>query len=446
VSKTWPKLIRDPVHDIISFEDKPWDHLLLKLINTREFQRLRRIKQLGMSEMVFPGANHSRFAHSIGVLHNARQFLARIERLTARKIDEFQRTAVLSAALLHDLGHGPFSHTFEKITSENHEKRTNEIIVSDATEVNAVLRGHDSGLPETLRQFFDEDPEAPGESALPKHFVQIVSSQLDADRFDYLLRDAHATGADYGRFDTKWIIQHLLLDEQKHRIHLSNKAYTAAETYVFARYHMYRAVYFHKTTRAAEVMLRLLFRSYKMFVEQATSKKKASVVPAVPPAILSAFMGDGNMPLTTYLQLDDHSITEFLKCCLAAHEKVLSQLASGILDRKLFKAVDVTDAEAGSIAEFVSASKDSLKQHSLGDASFVDDRPADTPYKPYDPDSDKPATQIYVENLLGQPQEFGTLSPAVQSLKSKYSLLRYYFPDDVRDAIDKLAKQHLRKG
>jgi len=269
VSKTWPKLIRDPVHDIISFEDKPWDHLLLKLINTREFQRLRRIKQLGMSEMVFPGANHSRFAHSIGVLHNARQFLARIERLTARKIDEFQRTAVLSAALLHDLGHGPFSHTFEKITSENHEKRTNEIIVSDATEVNAVLRGHDSGLPETLRQFFDEDPEAPGESALPKHFVQIVSSQLDADRFDYLLRDAHATGADYGRFDTKWIIQHLLLDEQKHRIHLSNKAYTAAETYVFARYHMYRAVYFHKTTRAAEVMLRLLFRSYKMFVEQA---------------------------------------------------------------------------------------------------------------------------------------------------------------------------------
>src|ERR1700722_16381201 len=86
MGKTWPKLIRDPVHDIISFEDKPWDHLLIDLIKTREFQRLRRIKQLGMSEMVFPGANHSRFAHSIGVMHNARRFLTRIEQLTSKTV------------------------------------------------------------------------------------------------------------------------------------------------------------------------------------------------------------------------------------------------------------------------------------------------------------------------------------------------------------------------
>src|SRR5438874_370480 len=107
MKKVWPKLIRDPVHEIISFEDNPWDRLLLDLINTAEFQRLRRIKQLGMSEMVFPGANHSRFAHAIGVMHNARRFLTRIGQLMGNEIDEQQRTAVLAAALLHDLGHGP---------------------------------------------------------------------------------------------------------------------------------------------------------------------------------------------------------------------------------------------------------------------------------------------------------------------------------------------------
>jgi len=156
MGNSWPKLIRDPVHEIISFEDKPWDRLLLDLINAAEFQRLRRIKQLGMSEMVFPGANHSRFAHSIGVMHNARRFLTRIEQLVGKPVDEEQRTAVLSAALLHDLGHGPFSHTFEKITGENHEARTIEIICGN-TDVNRVLRRHDRSLPAKLRQFFDED-------------------------------------------------------------------------------------------------------------------------------------------------------------------------------------------------------------------------------------------------------------------------------------------------
>jgi HD superfamily phosphohydrolase len=243
MGKTWPKLIRDPVHDIISFENNPWDRLLLDLINTREFQRLRRIKQLGMTEMVFPGANHSRFAHSIGVMHNARRFLTQIEQLTGKTSDDEIRTAVLTAALLHDLGHGPFSHTFEKITSESHENRTIEIIVDDSTQVNAVLKKHDKKLPKILRQFFEEDPDANSKDGLPEHFVQIVSSQLDADRFDYLLRDAHASGADYGRFDSRCNIQHLLLDHSRKRLHLSNKAYIAAESYVFALSHVPRGIF-----------------------------------------------------------------------------------------------------------------------------------------------------------------------------------------------------------
>ena len=113
MSEKWPKVIRDPVHNIVPFEDRKWDRLLLQLINTKEFQRLRRIKQLGVSNFVFPGADHTRFAHSIGVMHTARMFLDRIA-IGLGKITQEQRTAVLAAALLHDIGHGPFSHALKR--------------------------------------------------------------------------------------------------------------------------------------------------------------------------------------------------------------------------------------------------------------------------------------------------------------------------------------------
>src|SRR5262249_273484 len=113
---TWPKVIRDPVHELIPFEDTPCDRLLWDLINTIEFQRLRRIKQLGVWELVFPGADHSRFSHSIGVMHIARSFVARIRRVWPGLVDEERETLVLAAALVHDVGHGPFSHSFESIT------------------------------------------------------------------------------------------------------------------------------------------------------------------------------------------------------------------------------------------------------------------------------------------------------------------------------------------
>ena len=233
MSKTWPKIIRDPVHNIIPFENTECDRLLLNLINSREFQRLRRIKQLGLCEMVFPGANHSRFAHSIGVMHTARMFLERIERVMGKKLDEDKRTLVLSAALLHDLGHGPFSHAFEKVTRTKHEERTLEIIQDESTEIHARLSEMDKQWPQKfpvlLAPFFykgaeDGDKDDGNEKPIVEgYFTQIVSSQLDADRFDYLIRDSDATGTDYGNFDLRWIIQHFYLNEGKGRFYLEPK-------------------------------------------------------------------------------------------------------------------------------------------------------------------------------------------------------------------------------
>src|SRR4051812_7556762 len=140
MSGTWPKIIRDPIHDVIVFEDDPCDRFLLELLNTREVQRLRRIKQLGFTELVFPAATHSRFAHSLGTLEIARRFLDRFDQLAGRKLDEHLRILILSAALLHDVGHGPFSHAFEKVAGQKHERYTLGIILDDSTEVNQALR------------------------------------------------------------------------------------------------------------------------------------------------------------------------------------------------------------------------------------------------------------------------------------------------------------------
>jgi len=443
MSGSWPKIVRDPVHDIIPFEDTPCDRLLLKLIDTAEFQRLRRIKQLGMSELVFPGANHSRFAHSLGVMHMARRFLVTLERETGSPLPEDQKTAILAASLLHDVGHGPFSHTFEKVTSENHEARTLEVITDQSTDVNKCLRQHQVQLPDTIAAFFDEDQEEERPDAvLPAHLTRVVSSQLDADRFDYLLRDSYATGTQYGRFDANWLVHHLHLDDRK-RFYLSHKAFAAAEAYVFARYHMYRTVYFHKTTRAAEVMLRLLFKRFKDLLGKA--KAKAKVVPNAPPAIVEAF--SGSMSLDHYLSLDDHAVSEFLKGCKASRDSVLQSLGEGILDRKLFKAVEASDAEAVDVGKFTAEATSALRAEKHDpNYAFVEDTPGDTPYKPYDPDEAKPATQIYVETTLGSIKELSTLSDTVLQLRKRYSLLRYYFPESLRTKIDPIARTTLNKG
>jgi len=445
MSGSWPRIVRDPVHDIIPFEDTPCDRLLFRLIETAEFQRLRRIKQLGMSELVFPGANHSRFAHSLGVMNMARRFLVTLERETGSPLPEDQKTAILAASLLHDVGHGPFSHTFEKVTNESHEARTLEVIADTSTDVNKRLREHQKQLPETLAAFFDEDLEEDRRDAvLPAHLTRVVSSQLDADRFDYLLRDSYATGTRYGQFDANWLLLHLHLDE-RNRFYLSHKGLAAAEAYVFARHHMYRTVYFHKTTRAAEVMLRLLLRRFKELLARA--KDKSKVIPQAPPAIIKAFSSPGAMALGDYLSLDDHAVSEFLKRTKICKDSVLATLGAGILDRKLFKAVDASDADAAHVGRFAADAIDAVREDKLDPAyHFVEDTPGDIPYKPYDPDEAKPATQIYIRTTIGETKELSTLSDTVSAIRKRYTLLRYYFPESLRSKIDPIARTILHKG
>ena len=202
------KVIRDPVHGLISL--RPDERYLLELIDTPEFQRLRRIRQLGVSNITYPGAEHTRFAHSLGVM----SFTGRIlDHLKARyrshqeifNLIEVHERTIKAAALLHDTGHGPFSHMMERSfkSTASHEQRTVLIITDPASKVSQVLKNH--GIdPDQVRAVID--------GTFPVHFLRdIVSSQLDADRMDYLLRDALMTGVEYGRYDAEWIIHALCL-------------------------------------------------------------------------------------------------------------------------------------------------------------------------------------------------------------------------------------------
>ncbi len=257
--------LRDPVHGLIVFRDgDPVDMLAWRLMETPEFQRLRRIRQLGVSELVFPGATHTRFSHSVGVYHNARK-LMEVIRLAegAASFRPERRQVVLIAALLHDLGHGPFSHAFESAraalartrrqdTIEKHEQFTARMISDPQGCIRPILDA--SGVPgmtdDVANLVAADDPI--------DIYHAVVSSSFDADRLDYLVRDRYMTGTGAGSIDADWLIDNLGIwaipvwqdDDPDSRpvptFVFKQKGRQAAEDFLLARYRLYTQVYLHK--------------------------------------------------------------------------------------------------------------------------------------------------------------------------------------------------------
>ena len=204
-----PQRIRDPVHDLIEFGTNNLDQMAWRALDSREFQRLRRIKQLGLSELVFPGATHTRFAHSVGVFHMARRLTALLKDRLEGRFDEQRAEIAQAAALVHDLGHGPFSHSFEDALKrlgirKRHEEWTAEIVTGD-TRVCEVLSRYSDGFQERVAELLASETPVDIYSA-------VVSSQFDADRLDYVRRDRLMTGAQHGGFDFPWLMANLEVD------------------------------------------------------------------------------------------------------------------------------------------------------------------------------------------------------------------------------------------
>ena len=246
------KVFKDPVHRYIHVRDRViWD-----LIGTKEFQRLRRIKQLGTTYLTFHGAEHSRFNHSLGVYEIVRRI---VDDVFSNRPEWKQEERLLSlcAALLHDLGHGPFSHSFEKVFDLDHEQFTQQIILGD-TEVNNVLRRVGPDFPKKVAEVIAKTYEN-------KFVVSLISSQIDADRMDYLQRDAYFTGVSYGHFDMERILR--VMRPREEHVVIKQSGMHAVEDYIMSRYQMYWQVYFHPVTRSAEVILTKILHRAKYLSE-----------------------------------------------------------------------------------------------------------------------------------------------------------------------------------
>lgn len=417
------KIIRDPVHDVIAFRtERAVDALLFRLINAAEFQRLRRVRQLGFASLAYPGADHCRYSHSLGVMETARKMLGQL-RLSVR-IDEANETICLAACLLHDLGHGPFSHVFERISGYDHEALTRRIIEDPQSEVHQILTGHDPRLPERIAGFMAGDS--------PHRFLcDILSSQLDADRLDYLLRDNLMTGSRYGDFDLGWLLHVLTVDQATGRLAVTWKGVSAVEAYLQSRYHMYRNVYFHKVVRSAEGMVKLTLQRAKRLAVQ-----ERLPWPPRDHVVYKSLLGQ-RLTTAEFTDLDDVSMLQCFKLWAAADDAPLAALCKGLLFRRLFKTIDLSHLESDQIARQRVAAAERALEAAGGDPTYdlFYDEPADTPYEIFHPDRCGAAGEILVRDPAGNATSFAALSPLTQALNRQLMFRRLHVAPQWKDLV-----------
>lgn len=325
--------LRDAVHLDIIFEER-----FFNIISTIDFQRLSRIKQLSCEYLVFPTALHNRFSHSIGTFHVMKLLVDKISKVLKEEGIEFtayHRDLALVAALLHDIGHGPFSHTFEKIsTKQLHEMWTVEIIENENTEINKALK---ENFPENfvkdLVSLFDKEKEHE-----PVHNIisQLISSKLDADRMDYLLRDSYFTGVNMGVYDLHRLISSLDIAyiENKPVLCVNEKYISPIEEYIMARFYMHKEAYQHPLKKQLENVIQKIFKrakelysyDYDIFYDKS----------------MEAIFKE-ELDIKTYLSLDDNFILYHISRWKNSDDMIMQKLCSAFLDRKKFTKYRTTD-------------------------------------------------------------------------------------------------------
>jgi uncharacterized protein len=417
------KIYRDSVHDIIRLNTGTDEgSLVVSLIDTPEFQRLRRIRQLGLAYFAYQAAEHSRFTHSLGAFHLAARMVAKLR--VSYKISDENQTAIRVAALLHDLGHGPFSHVIENILGFHHEQFTIEAVLSDETEVGRLLKAFSEDLPERVASIIRGNFR-------PRALGQLVSSQLDVDRMDYLLRDSMMTGAKYGIFDLEWIIKSIEINETNDHLYISAPGIYAVEDYLQARYYMYRQVYFHRTLRSAEAVLRVLLkRAIYLF-------GGGGEVWKIDGSAMEKILAGEKLSLKEHLELDDTDILFSIKRWQYSKDAVLSDLSKRFLSRRLFKAFDLDMPEAAR-AVFVADSRKIVANAGFDpDYYFVEDEAGNIPYSFYSKEASDPKNLIFVEQGFSKPEirEISSVSPAVRGLQEGYRIHRICFPAELKNDI-----------
>lgn len=378
------KVLRDPIHGYIHVNlQVVWD-----IINCRWFQRLRRIRQLGGANMVYHCAEHTRFAHSLGVYEIVRRMVSEVPDI-AGSLDEDEKVVVMLAGLLHDIGHGPYSHAFEQVTSTSHETYTCRII-EENTEVTEILENARKGLSRDVADVIRHKSRNPLLS-------QMISSQLDADRMDYLLRDAYFTGTTYGEFDLERILRTLRIHDNS-RLVIKESGVYAVENYIMSRYHMYWQVYYHPTARSYEYLLHALFKRLKDLKDDSD------------PALIDLFRPvarSQRITLEEYFALDEYSCGYAFESLSRHSDPILRDLAVRIRDRKLFAYADSTPENNRRLRKELKNEGYDLNYY------WGKDLVSQKPYVPYTGDG---SGSIWVQMRDGSTRELSNASNIVYSL------------------------------
>jgi len=416
---TEEKVFKDPVHRYIHIRDK----LIWDLIATTEFQRLRRIRQLGTTYLTFHGAEHSRFNHSLGVYEIIRRMIDDVFKDRPYWNDD-ERLLCLCAALLHDLGHGPFSHSFEKVFHLDHEDFTKAIILGD-TEVHRVLRRVSDDFPKKVAEVISKTYEN-------KLVVSMISSQIDADRMDYLQRDAYYTGVSYGHFDMERILR--VMRPQEDQVVIKSSGMHAVEDYIMSRYQMYWQVYFHPVTRSAEVILtKILHRAKQLYEENYIFKTN-------PIHFHSIFKNE--VTVQDYVKLDESIIVFYFHAWLEEDDPTLRDLCHRFIDRKLFKYVEFNPSnhQMMMLMELTSLFK---KAGIDPDYYLVVDSSSDLPYDFYRPGEEEERLPIHLLMPSGEIRELSRQSEIVDAISGKRRTdHKLYFPEDL---IKKLPDESVKR-
>lgn len=442
------KRLRDPIHGLIVFLlSDEIDRAAWELIDTPEFQRLRRVKQLGVSEFTFPGATHTRFAHCIGVYHVARRLMKVAQRFAGPTDHNPHRMRVaLLAALLHDLGHGPFSHAFEEAEKarlrsvpgayKNHEKWTAEIITNPHGHIQPILsKRFGESMAEEIAKLLTSEPA--------DIYAAVVSSSFDADRLDYLARDKFMSGSGAGSIDLDWLIDNLRVttisseaDEEQlfsdtdtnpiTTFCFAEKAAQAAEAFILARYYLYSQVYFHRTTRGIEQLLTAFLKRFATLVDT----NEVHRIPLSKSHPLVVYYSTKTPSIAEYLSLDDTTVWGAVEAATRGKDEQARSLARRLRDRRRLKAIEIATEQPSltdrARREYIERSLKSELDQSI----FVDRVPL-TIYGGLKAGEARSHKRVRVLRE-GQQRavDITKVSKAIAALTEKQEILRYYFLDD----------------
>ncbi len=286
-------IIRDAIHNDIVVEEE----LIKNLIRTFEFQRLRKIKQLGLTYTVFPSAEHTRFSHSLGVYYLAGKMIERIEQERQIRFDSIEVEALKAAALLHDVGHGPLSHTAEECFGYSHESYSVKIIRDRKTQINQVLRSYGPEMIEQICLYIEKKHENP-------ILNQVLSATIDVDRMDYLIRDSHHVGVVYGNFDVNRILKNITIKDDQ-LVYLA-KGKQTLEDFILSRYHMFGQVYLNEHTIGNEQLVKTILLRVRELYQSGNYRFKTDIKKLIP------FFSE-DIAVKDYIQMNDNILMTILE-------------------------------------------------------------------------------------------------------------------------------------